>query len=505
MTETLHWLATGFAHALTWTHLAWAFAGVTLGTAVGVLPGIGPALTVAVLLPVTFSLEPTSAFIMFGGIYYGAMYGGSTTSILINSPGETASIMTAIDGHMMARQGRASAALGTAAIGSFIAGTIATLALTFFAPVLASVALRFGPAEYFGLAIISFTTVSVLMGRSLARGLLSLFLGLALGLVGIDQLTGAARFSFGVPQLLDGIDVMVLVIGLFAVGETLFRAWEHGREPADEVVELRTVTGMSRDDWRRSWRPWLRGTAIGFPLGVLPCGGSVIPTFVSYMVEKRLSARPDEFGRGAIEGVAGPEAANNASAAGVLVPLLTLGLPSSATAAVLLTAFQQYGLQPGPLLFSTQPLLVWTLIASLYIGNVMLLVLNLPLAPLWARVMLVPRSLLFAFILVLASVGAYSLNRSMLDLVLLFVVGGVGCAMRIHDVPLVPAVLGLIMGPMAEQQFRRAVAISDGDLTVFATRPITATLLLVALAILVAPAVWQTLTRPADTGANPAR
>jgi putative tricarboxylic transport membrane protein len=505
VTETLHWLATGFAHALTWTHLAWAFAGVTLGTAVGVLPGIGPALTVAVLLPVTFSLEPTSAFIMFGGIYYGAMYGGSTTSILINSPGETASIMTAIDGHMMARQGRASAALGTAAIGSFIAGTIATLALTFFAPVLASVALRFGPAEYFGLAIISFTTVSVLMGRSPARGLLSLFLGLALGLVGIDQLTGAARFSFGVPQLLDGIDVMVLVIGLFAVGETLFRAWEHGREPADEVVELRTVTGMSRDDWRRSWRPWLRGTAIGFPLGVLPCGGSVIPTFVSYMVEKRLSARPDEFGRGAIEGVAGPEAANNASAAGVLVPLLTLGLPSSATAAVLLTAFQQYGLQPGPLLFSTQPLLVWTLIASLYIGNVMLLVLNLPLAPLWARVMLVPRSLLFAFILVLASVGAYSLNRSMLDLVLLFVVGGVGCAMRIHDVPLVPAVLGLIMGPMAEQQFRRAVAISDGDLTVFATRPITATLLLVALAILVAPAVWQTLTRPADTGANPAR
>ncbi len=244
---------------------------------------------------------------------------------------------------------------------------------------------------------------------------------------------------------------------------------------------------MSREDWRRSWKPWLRGTAIGFPLGVLPCGGSVIPTFVSYMVEKRLSDHPEEFGHGAIEGVAGPEAANNAAAAGVLVPLLTLGLPSSATAAVLLTAFQQYGLQPGPLLFSSRPDLVWTLIASLYIGNVMLLVLNLPLAGVWARVMLVPRPLLFGGILVLASVGAYSLNRSMLDLVLLYAVGAVGCAMRVFDVPLVPAVLGLILGPLSEQQFRRAVAISDGDLSVFVTRPICATLLVLACAVLAGP------------------
>ena len=488
MLETLRLLAEGFASALTWPHLAWAFAGVTLGTAVGVLPGIGPALTVALLLPVTFSLDPVSAFIMFGGIYYGAMYGGSTTSILINSPGETASIVTAIDGHMMARQGRASAALTTAAVGSFVAGTMATLALTFFAPMLASVALSFGPAEYFALTMVAFTTVAVLLGASLARGLFSLFLGLALGLVGIDQLTGTARFSFGIPQLLDGIDVMVLVIGLFAVGETLHQAWRQGQDDG-EVVTLQNFTGMSREDWRRSWKPWLRGTAIGFPLGVLPCGGSVIPTVVSYMVERRLSARPEEFGRGAIEGVAGPEAANNASAAGVLVPLLTLGLPSSATAAVLLTAFQQYGLQPGPLLFSTRPDLVWTLIASLYVGNVMLLVLNLPLAPLWARVMLVPRRLLFASILVLASVGAYSLNRSLLDVGLLYTVGMIGWGMRVLDIPLVPAVLGLILGPLAEQQFRRAAAISQGDYWVFVTRPISGVLLASAAAVLVAPLV----------------
>jgi putative tricarboxylic transport membrane protein len=486
VTETLEALGAGFQSALTLRHLAWALAGVTLGTAVGVLPGIGPALTVAVLLPITFSLDPTSAFIMFAGIYYGAMYGGSTTSILLNAPGESGSIATAIDGHMMALHGRAAAALTTAAVGSFVAGTLATAALTAFAPPLAAVALRFGPAEYFAMTMLAFTAVAALLGTSVTRGLLSLFLGLALGLIGIDQLTGDARFSFGIPQLMDGIDVMILVIGLFAVGETLFQAWQHGRDEP-RVIELHDFTGMSRDEWRRSWKPWLRGTAIGFPFGVLPCGGAEIPTFMSYMVEKRLSEHPEEFGRGAIEGVAGPEAANNAAAAGVLVPLLTLGLPSSATAAVLLTAFQQYGLQPGPLLFSTRPDLVWTLIASLYIGNVMLLVLNLPLAGLWARLLLVPRRLLFAGILVLASLGAYSLNRSMLDLSLLYVVGVVGCAMRLNDVPLAPAVLGLILGPMSEQQFRRAVAISEGDVSVFVTRPISATVLLLAVLVLVAP------------------
>ena len=490
MTETLAALRSGFASALTPSHLAWAFAGVTLGTAVGVLPGIGPALTVALLLPITFTLDPVSAFIMFGGIYYGAMYGGSTTSILLNTPGETASIATALDGHVMARQGRAAAALTTSAVGSFVAGTLATIALTFFSPPLAELALKFGPADYFSLTVVAFATVATLLGGSLMRGLFSLFLGLALGLVGIDQLTGDARFSFGIPQLLDGIDVLILVIGLFAVGETMYQALQQGTGPASDVPPQR-LTGMSRDDWRRSWKPWLRGTAIGFPLGVLPCGGSVIPTFLSYTVEKRLSREPGRFGHGAIEGVAGPEAANNASAAGVLVPLLTLGLPSSATAAILLAAFQQYGLQPGPLLFASRPDLVWTLVASLYVGNVMLLVLNLPLVGLWARVMLVPRPLLFGGVLVLASLGAYSLNRSLIDLILLFVVGAVGCAMRMSDIPLVPAVLGLVLGPLAELQFRRAVAISEGDLSVFVTRPISLMLLVAAAIVLVAPSLFR--------------
>jgi putative tricarboxylic transport membrane protein len=488
--ETLHALATGFASAVTLPHLLWALAGVTVGTAVGVLPGIGPALTVAVLLPITFNLDPTSAFIMFGGIYYGAMYGGSTTSILLNTPGETGSIATAIDGYVMAREGRGAAALTTAAVGSFVAGTLATIALTFFAPPLAEAALRFGPAEYFALTMVAFTTVASLLGGSVLRGLFSLFLGLALGLVGIDQLTGEARFSFGIPQLLDGIDVIILVIGLFAVGETMYQAWRHGRDVV-EAVRLQRFMGMSREEWRQSWRPWLRGTAIGFPLGVLPCGGSVIPTFLSYMTEKRLSATPERFGKGAIEGVAGPEAANNAAAAGVLVPLLTLGLPSSATAAVLLAAFQQYGLQPGPLLFSSRPDLVWTLIASLYIGNVMLLVLNLPLVGVWARVMLVPRPLLFGGILVLASLGAYSLNRSMLDLTILYTVGAVGCVMRVYDIPLVPAVLGLVLGPLSEQQFRRAMAISEGDPFVFLTRPISAALLALAVLTMLTPMLWK--------------
>jgi putative tricarboxylic transport membrane protein len=443
-----------------------------------------------VLLPVTFGLDPTAAFIMFGGIYYGAMYGGSTTSILLNTPGETSSIATALDGYQMARQGRAAAALATAAIGSFVAGTLATLGLTFAAPLLASAALEFGPADYFALTVLAFAAVTSLLGASLVRGLFSLFLGLALGLVGIDALTGNARFAFGIPQLLDGIDVVILVIGLFAVGETLHQAWQHGRDHA-APIELTRRAGMNREEWRRSWRPWLRGTLIGFPLGVLPVGGTVIPTFLSYIAEKRLSHNPEEFGHGAIEGVAGPEAANNAAAAGVLVPLLTLGLPSSATAAIMLAAFQQYGLQPGPLLFQTRPDLVWTLIASLYIGNTMLLVLNLPLAGLWARVMLVPRPLLFASVLVLASIGAYSLNRSLVDVGLMYAVGAIGLGMRVLDLPLVPAVLGLVLGPMAEQQFRRAVAISDGSLSVFLTRPIAASLLATAVALLVAPWLLQ--------------
>jgi putative tricarboxylic transport membrane protein len=479
----------GFSVAAAPANLLWALAGVTLGTAVGVLPGIGPALTVALLLPATLSLDPTSAFIMFAGIYYGAMYGGSTSAILLNTPGESASIATALEGHRMARRGRGQEALATAALGSFLAGTLATAALTFTAPALVQAALHFGPAEYFALAVFAFTSVSAVLGRSLLKGLASLFLGLGLGLVGIDPLTGKARFSLGVSQLLDGIDVPILVLGLFAVGETFYLAWCF-TSVEEEVVRPtggRGLSGLSREDWSRSWPAWLRGAALGFPFGILPAGGAEIPTFLSYALEKRLARKPEEFGQGAIEGVAGPEAANNAAAGGVLVPLLSLGLPTSATAAVLLAAFQQYGLRPGPLLFDSQPELVWSLIASLYLGNAMLLVLNVPLAGIWVRVLLTPKPLLYGAILVLASLGAYSLNGSIVDVALVYLIGVLGAVLRRYDFPVAPTVLGLILGPMAEQQARRALSISQGQWTVFLARPLSAAVLAVAVLALVVP------------------
>jgi putative tricarboxylic transport membrane protein len=479
----------GFDVALRPGNLMWAFVGVLLGTIVGILPGIGPALTVALLLPVTFHVEPVGAFIMFAGIYYGAMYGGSTTAILMNTPGESGSMITTLDGHKMARTGRASAALATAAIGSFVAGTISTIGLTFVAPAMAELALTFGPAEYFALIVLGLTTTSGLLGDTPIRGMVSLFAGLALGLVGIDLQTGEARYTFGVSQLLDGIDVVVVVLGLFAVGETLYVA-----STQHEDATIARVTGwtwMTASDWKRSWKPWLRGTALGFPIGALPVGGAEIPTFLSYWLEKRLSRHPEEFGHGAIEGVAGPEAANNAAATGVLVPLLTFGLPTSATAAIMLAAFQQYSLQPGPLLFESNPELVWGLIASLYIGNVMLLILNLPMAPLWARLLEIPQPLLYASIVLFATVGSYSLNNSVFDVGLVYVIGFAGFFMRRLEIPIAPAILGLILGPIAEQQFRRALAISQGDGSVFFTRPLSAGLLAIALMILLVPLVLK--------------
>jgi putative tricarboxylic transport membrane protein len=481
-------LISGFATALTPLNLMFALVGVTLGTAVGVLPGIGPALTVALLLPVTFRLNPTSAFIMFAGIYYGGMYGGSTTSILLNTPGESASIITALEGNKMARAGRGAAALATAAIGSFVAGTLATLALSFVAPAMVSVALKFGPADYFALMVLAFTCVSAVLGSSVTRGLASLGLGLAIGLVGIDSQTGQARFALAIPQLLDGIDVVIVVVGLFAVGETLNVA-ARLRHSTGRINPVEGGLWLRREDWRRSWKPWLRGTALGFPLGALPGGGAEIPTFLSYFTERRLSKHRDEFGKGAIEGVAGPEAANNAAAAGVLVPLLTLGLPTSATAAIMLAAFQSYGLQPGPLLFERNAALVWGLIASLYIGNTMLLALNLPLVGIWVRLLSIPRPYLYGGILVFATLGTYSVNNSVVDLVILYVIGALGFAMRRVGMPLAPAIIGLILGPVAEQQLRRALAISQGDYSVLVTSPIAAVLLSIAALVIVVPLV----------------
>jgi putative tricarboxylic transport membrane protein len=499
--ETLAALGHGFSVALTPINLFWSLLGVTVGTAIGVLPGIGPALTVALLLPVTSNLEPTSAFIMFAGIYYGAMYGGSTTSILLNTPGESGSIVTAIDGNMMARKGRGAQALATAAIGSFVAGTIATLALTFVAPVMVKLALLFGPAEYFALMVLALTTVTAVLGDSLARGLASLLFGLALGLVGIDLQTGQARFTLGIPELLDGIDTVVVAVGLFAVGETLFNAARF-RFEKEELYALTGSMWMSREDWARSWKPWLRGTAFGFPIGALPAGGSEIPTFLSYLTEKRLAKNPEEFGHGAIEAVAGPEAANNAAAAGTLAPLLSLGLPTSATAAIMLAAFQQYGLQPGPLLFESNPDLVWGMIASLYIGNVLLIVLNLPLAGVWVKLLKVPRPWLYGGILTFATLGAYTLNNNVVDLVVLWVIGLIGFGMRVLDVPVAPAVVGLILGPLAEQQFRRALSISQGDPSVFFTHPISAAILIIALLLVLVPLFIRRRQRHADLPAN---
>ena len=489
--ETLAALGAGFSVALSPENLLWCLLGTSLGTAIGVLPGLGPALTIALLLPITFQVPATAAFILFAGIYYGAMYGGSTTSILLNTPGESATIVTALEGNKMARSGRAGAALATAAIGSFVAGTIGTLGITFLAPVVVDFALKFGPAEYFALMVVAFVTVSAVLGSSPVRGLASLFFGIWLGLIGIDLQTGQARFTFGLDELLDGVNVIVVAVGLFAIGETLYvAARRHAGQ--DEIVPLRGSLYMTREEWSRSWKPWLRGAAIGFPIGAMPAGGSEVPTFLSYWTEKKLSKHPEEFGTtGAIEGVAGPEAANNASAAGVLVPMLTLGLPTGATAAIMLSAFQSYGINPGPLLFQSQPTLVWGLIASLYIANVMLLVLNLPLVGLWVRILRIPPPLLYAGILVFATIGTYGISNSVVDLMLLYALGAVGFLMRRYDFPTAPVVIGMILGPLAEQEFRRAMTISNGDWSVFATQPLSASLLALAALALAGPFLWR--------------
>ena len=488
--ESLQHLASGFAVALTPINLMWCLLGCTLGTAIGVLPGLGPALTIALLLPITFKVEPTAAFILFAGIYYGAMYGGSTTSILLNTPGESATIVTALEGNKMARGGRAGAALATSAIGSFVAGTIGTLGIAFLAPVVVDIALKFGPADYFSLMVLAFVTVSAVLGSSAIRGLSALFLGIWLGLIGIDLQTGQARFTFGVQELLDGVNVIIVAVGLFAVGETLYMA-SRRLSGGDEIIPLRGSLWMTKEEWSRSWKPWLRGTAIGFPIGAMPAGGAEIPTFLSYFMEKKFSKKPEEFGHGAIEGVAGPEAANNASAAGVLVPMLTLGLPTSATAAIMLSAFQSYGINPGPMLLTTQPQLVWGLIASLLIGNVMLLALNLPMIAVWVKMLHIPAPLLYAGILVFATIGTYGISQSPFDLVLLYVIGTIGFLMRRYDFPTAPVIIGVILGPLAEQNFRQAMTISAGDWTVFFTRPLSASILAIAAFAILAPKVYE--------------
>ncbi|MDF2966967.1 MAG: tripartite tricarboxylate transporter permease [Nocardioidaceae bacterium] len=460
---TLDLLLDGFQNALTLENLTYAAIGVLLGTFVGVLPGIGPAMALALLLPVTYGLEPTQALIMFAGIYYGGMYGGSTTSILLNTPGESASVMTAIEGNKMAKKGRAAQALATAAIGSFIAGTIGTLLVAFFTPSIADQAVKIGAPSYFAIILLSLVLVTSVLGTSRIRGFIGLFMGLTIGLVGLDLSTGQARLTGGLLELADGIDIVVVAVGIFALGEALWTAAHLRRRPLEVIPVGRPF--MGRDDWSRSWRPWLRGTALGFPFGAVPAGGAETPTFLSYLTERRLAKPGAEFGEGAIEGVAGPEAANNASAAGMFVPLLALGLPVTATASILLAAMQSYGIIPGPTLMTDQPELIWTLLASLLIGNTLLLLINLPLAPLWARLLAIPRPQLYAGILFFASLGAYSVNRDPFDLALLLLFGLVGFVIRRFGIPVLPLILGVILGPLMEVKMREALDLSGGDIS----------------------------------------
>ncbi|MBS9719217.1 tripartite tricarboxylate transporter permease [Tianweitania sp. BSSL-BM11] len=497
--NTFELLGQGLLTALQWSNLLYALIGVTLGTAVGVLPGIGPALTVALLLPVTYRLDPAGSLIMFAGIYYGGMYGGSTTSILLNTPGESASIVTALEGNKMARQGRGGPALATSAIGSFIAGLVATLGLAFIAPWVVQFALSFGPSEYFALMLLAFMTVSAAFGDSTLRGLTALFIGLALGLIGIDQLTGQTRLAMGTPNLFDGISVTTLAVALFAIGETI--AVVASKTAMDEKIEaVKGSVWMTKQDWARSWKSWVRGTAIGFPIGAMPAGGADVASFLSYSAERQFSKHPEEFGHGAIEGVAGPEAANNASAAGTLVPLLTLGLPTTATAAIMLAGFQQFGLQPGPLLFVSNATLVWGLIASLLVANFMLLVLNLPLIGLWVRLLTIPRPWLYAGILTFATLGTIGASASTFmigplptsfELGLLLLFGLLGYLLRRFGYPIAPVVVGLILGPMAERSLRQALQISQGDPTVLVHSWISIVLILLAVAAVFVPMILR--------------
>jgi putative tricarboxylic transport membrane protein len=486
----------GLLASLTFNNLMFGVLGSLLGTLVGVLPGIGPALAISLLLPITFTVEPTSAIIMFCAIYYGAMYGGSTTSILLNAPGESGSVMTSIEGNKMARSGKAGAALATAALGSFFAGAVATGLLAVGAPFIADLGLRLTPADFFALMVLALGTISAVMGTSVVRGVISLAVGLAIGMVGLDVLTGAQRLTFGNPYALDGISTIIVIVSLFAVGEALYVAFK-GRFGEAKVIKFKGRAWMTKKEWSRSWRPWIRGTALGFPLGVLPAGGSELPTFLSYNLEKKLANKQakSEFGKGAIEGVAGPEAANNANAAGALVPLLALGIPTSATAAVMLSSFDQFNIQAGPLLFTEQSTLVWTLIGALFIGNALLLLINLPLIGLWEKLLRIPAPYLYAGVLTFAMLGAFAVAQNTFGMFIAIGVGIIGLLFRRYGYPITPLILGVVIGPMAELQLRRAVQISNGDFMTLIEKPFSVVIYLFLIIGLVVSKGWPLIKK----------
>ena len=475
----------GFSVATLPMNLLFCFIGVLVGTLIGVLPGIGPPAALSLLLPVTFHVPPVSAIIMLAGIMYGAMYGGSTTSILVNIPGEAASVVTCLDGYQMARNGRAGAALGISAFGSFIAGTAGIFFLIFLAPTLAKFALRFGPPEYFSLMIMGLSILVYLARGSIINALIMVCFGLLLGTVGLDNMTGESRFTYKIISLMDGLGLVQIVIGLFGVSEVFLNV---EKEFQQEVLKTK-IKGLlpNREEWRRSIGPIGRGTIIGFFLGVIPGMSVVIPTFISYTLEKKLSKNPEKFGTGMIEGVAGPEAANNAASSGTLVPMLSLGIPTGAATALLLGALMIHGLSPGPLLIVESPEVFWGVVASLYVGNVMLLVLNLPLIPLWVKILDIPYHYLFPLILLFCIIGSYTTNNNFYDIIIMTIFGVIGYIMKKLDYEAAPLVLALVLGPIMENAVRRSLVISEGDVTVFFTRPISAFFLIAGLLILFSP------------------
>jgi putative tricarboxylic transport membrane protein len=483
--DLLHNLALGFGVALAPVNLLYCFLGVFIGTLVGVLPGIGPVAAMSLLLPVTFNATPEAGIIMLAGIYYGSMYGGSTTAILVNIPGEAASVVTCLDGHQMALQGRAGPALGLAAIGSFIAGTFAIVGLMLVAPALARFAVKFGPAEYFSLMVLGLSILTYLSHGSLLKALIMACFGLVLGLIGLDSITGIPRLTFDRMELVDGVGLVPIVMGLFGVAEILANLEQ---KVARDVVSAR-IRGLlpSRADWREAGWPIARGSFLGFLLGILPGGGAVISSFLSYGIEKRMSKTPEQFGKGAIAGVAGPEAANNAAAGGGFIPLMTLGIPPNVVMALLLGAFIVHGLQPGPLLMTQNPGLFWGIVASMYIGNLMLLVLNLPLIGLWVQVLKVPYKILFPLILLFCLIGVYSIGNNVFDLYVMIGFGVLGYLMRKFGYEPAPLVLAFVLGPLMENNLRKALILSDGSFEIFVERPISLTCLVLALAILISP------------------
>jgi putative tricarboxylic transport membrane protein len=476
-------LALGLATAVSVQNLIYCFVGVFLGTLIGVLPGIGPVATIAMLLPITYALPPTAALIMLAGIYYGAQYGGSTTAILVNLPGEASSVVTCLDGYQMARRGRAGPALAIAAIGSFVAGTVATLICALLAAPLAAVATQFGPAEYFSLMVLGLIGAVVIANRSVLRAIGMVLVGLILGLVGIDVNSGASRFTFGLTQLLDGIGFIGLAVGVFAVTEIVMNLEKKDTREVftDKVGKLMP----SRDEFRQSAKPIARGTLIGSMLGILPAGGALLASFASYAVEKRLAKDPSRFGKGAIEGVAGPESANNAGAQTSFIPMLTLGIPPNVVMALMIGAMMLHNIQPGPQVMTKNPELFWGLIASMWLGNLMLVVLNLPLIGIWVRLLSVPYRLLYPAIILFCCIGVYTLSNNTFDVRLVVLFGAVGYLFAKIGCEPAPMLLGFVLGPMMEEYFRRALLIERGDFRVFIERPISAGLLAAALALLV--------------------